>query len=401
MPVVDLVKVAQHIDLPNDAKELLQHPEKQTKLSLSFRTEDGALTRADTFVVYYNTARGPAKGGIRMWPDVSMEETTDLAELMTWKTALMGVPFGGGKTGIRLDPAKFNRQQKAALMREFVHITRSELTTGAYVPAPDMGTSEYEMAVIFGETHVLECVTGKPPGVGGLPGRREATGRGLSTCLLTAAADLLKMQATGLKVAVQGFGNVGGWTAKFLYDAGVKVVAISDLTGAVYKKDGLPVDELLGWVAQGKQLCHFAAADEISKEELLELPVDVLVPAAVGHVFTAELAERVKARMIVEGANGPTTREGDAAFEKRGIPVVPDILANSGGVIASYIEWRQAKSGSLTPKSETFETLDAHIREGLHRVLEGATRMKCTYRTAALVLAVEEVVKAMGDRGWL
>ena len=400
MPAIDLVKVSQHMDLPRDARELLEHPEKQTKLSLSFRTEDGTLTRADTFIVYYNTARGPAKGGIRMWPDVTMEETTELAELMAWKTALMGVPFGGGKAGIRLDPKKFNRQQKAALMREFVHIAHSELVTGAYVPAPDMGTSEYEMAVIFGETHILECVTGKPPRVGGLPGRREATGRGLSTCLLAAAEDILDMGAAGLKVAVQGFGNVGGWTAKFLCDTGVKVLAVSDITGAVHRKDGLPVDDVLAWVAEGQRLCDFAGADEISKEELLELPVDVLVPAAVGHVLTAEAARRVKARMIVEGANGPTTPEGDALFEQRGIPVIPDILANSGGVIASYIEWRQAKSGSLTPKSETFETVDSHIREGLHRVMEGTRRFNCTHRTAALVLAVEEVVKAMRDRGW-
>lgn len=400
MAAVDLAKIAEYTDISHDARELLEHPEKQTKLSLSFRTEDGGLTRADTFVVYYNTARGPAKGGIRMWPDVTMKETTELAELMAWKTALMGVPFGGGKAGIRLDPKRFNRQQKAELIREFVHITRSELESGAYIPAPDMGTSEFEMAVIFGEMHILECVTGKPPRVGGLPGRREATGRSLSTCLMSAAEDLLGIQPSRLTAAVQGFGNVGGWTAKFLCEAGCKVVAISDLTGAVWRKNGLPVDDLLAWVAQGKRLNDFPDADRISREELLEQAVDVLVPAAVGHVFTADVARRVKARMIVEGANGPTTPEGDAVFERKGIPVIPDILANSGGVIASYIEWRQAKSGSLTPKGETFDTLDSLIRDGLQRVVEGSKRMKCTYRTAALVIAVEEVVKSMRDRGW-
>lgn len=400
MKATDLDKLSEFINVPREAAELLAYPEKQVKLNLNFRLEDGSLTRTDAFIAYYNTARGPAKGGIRIDQGVTLQETTDLAELMAWKTALMGVPFGGGKAGIKLDPRRFNKPQKGIVLREFVHLNKADLLSGHYIPAPDMGSSEHEMAIIFGETHMFESVTGKPPRIGGLPGRREATGRGLATCVLAAAENILEIKSCDFSVALQGFGNVGSWTAKFLRDAGVRIVAVSDIDGGLFRKDGLDIEDLLKWNRDGKKLVDYPDAEQIPRDDVLSLDVDILIPAATGNVFTREVAQDVNARMIVEGANNPTPPAGDDVFKELEIPIVPDILANSGGVIASYVEWRKAKSGSLTPREEVYDILDDLISKGLTRVLQAANQWKTTYRQAALALAIDEVIKAMEDRGW-
>ncbi|MBS3762364.1 MAG: Glu/Leu/Phe/Val dehydrogenase, partial [Planctomycetes bacterium] len=269
-----------------------------------------------------------------------------------------------------------------------------------YIPAPDMGSSEHEMAIIFGETHMFESVTGKPPRIGGLPGRREATGRGLATCVLAAAENILEIKSCDFSVALQGFGNVGSWTAKFLRDAGVRIVAVSDIDGGLFRKDGLDIEDLLKWNRDGKKLVDYPDAEQIPRDDVLSLDVDILIPAATGNVFTREVAQDVNARMIVEGANNPTPPAGDNVFKELEIPIVPDILANSGGVIASYVEWRKAKSGSLTPREEVYDILDDLISKGLTRVLQAANQWKTTYRQAALALAIDEVIKAMEDRGW-
>ncbi len=401
MSTLDFDKLAQYATIPDDAVALLNKPERQTRINLNIRLEHGDLIVGDLFLVIYNTARGPAKGGIRFQPDVNMEETADLAERMVWKTALMNIPFGGGKSGIALDPKNLNRLQKATVFREYCHLLRNELMRGQYIPAPDMGTTQWEMAVIFGETHVYESVTGKPPRVGGLPGRLEATGRGLATCVSSAAREFLGRDKGELRVAIQGFGNVGSWTARFLEEFGVRVVAVSDVAGGVYNEQGLPINDICMRGAEGAHALNGADGDRITNEELLALDVDVLVPAATGHVLTDEVAGKVRAKMIVEGANGPTTPEGDDVLGDRGIIVVPDILANSGGVIASYIEWRKAKSGSLTRREETFEVIDDLIRDGFARVLATAKENKIAPRLAAEVLAVKEVVGSMQDRGWV
>jgi len=330
-----------------------------------------------------------------------MPHVIELAEKMVWKTALVGIPFGGGKSGIALDPTKFSRMQKTAVLKEFVHVLRPELLNGMYIPAPDMGTNSADMAVIFGETHLPECVTGKPPRVGGLPGRLEATGRGLATCVSAAAKEFLKQDLEGLTVAIQGFGNVGSWCGHFLSQRGARVVAVSDISGAVTARGGLDVHKLAEWTARGKPLDDFPDYDKLTNAELLAMNVDILVPAATENVLTGDSASAVSARMVVEGANGPTTAEADAILGDKGIPVIPDILANSGGVIASYIEWRKAKSGSLTSRDETFDTVDELVLSALARVTDFTSRRKVTPRLAARVLAVEEVVHAMADRGWI
>ena len=385
--------------IPPRAIELLERAEKEMTLFLNVRVDDRTVITADAFVVYHNTARGPAKGGIRFAPNLTLSEVRDLAERMTWKTALTGIPFGGGKSGIAVDSKSLTPYAKREIMREFVHLIRNELTTGSYIPAPDLGTGPREMAVIYGEFHIPECVTGKPVAVGGVPGRREATGRGVATAARLAAQRMLRKEISECTVAIQGFGNVGSWTARFLSSMGAKVVAISDSKGGAFDEDGLDVEELSKHKVETGSVVGFA--EEISNDELLSLDVDILIPAAVEEVLREENAGDVRAKLIVEGANGPTTPEGDEILRERGIPVIPDILANSGGVIASYIEWRSAKSGSITSASEVYATIDERINFAFGRMAELSEDKDVSYRDAAMAIAVGEVVRAMEERGWI
>ncbi len=401
MAVLNLEQIKEIVAVPGDARVYFEMPEKQMQVHLAVRGSDGAILHADLFVVYHNTARGPAKGGIRMAPDVSLEETAELAELMTWKTALVKVPFGGGKSGIRVDPASIDRVTTDTILREYVHMLEFELKHGAYIPAPDMGTGPRDMAIIFGETHMPESVTGKPPRVGGLPGRSEATGRGVATTTRLACERILGRELPGVTVAIQGFGNVGSNTATFLHAMGAKVVAVSDIFGGVFAGDGLDVPDMIETVTAGQPLEAGQGAEKITNQELLALEVDVLIPAAAGHVLTAANAKDVRAALIVEGANAPTEPDAAEILFERGVKAVPDVLANAGGVIASYVEWRKAKSGSLTQASETYEVIDQLIEDAFHRVVELAGDKQVSLRTAAWGLAAAEVVQTMTDRGWL
>lgn len=395
MSVVDFGLVSKYADISNMAVELLSKSDQEHYANLNLKW-DGRLIQANAYVVFHCTVRGLAKGGIRMADDVSLDETRRLAELMTYKCALAKLPFGGGKSGICINPKDLCAEERRALISEYVHVFGAFLQTQAYVPAPDIGTGPSDMATIYGCTHVPESVTGKPPRIGGLPGREEATGYGVATVVKTAATGMLGKDLSGITVAVQGFGNVGKWTAKLLSDWGAKVVAVSDETGAVYMDSGLP----MGDMACLKTL-DGVNLPRIDREELLTLPVDVLVPAAIGGVLTGDVAANVKAKVIVEAANDPTTAEGDKVLFDRGISVFPDILANAGGVIASYIEWRQAKSGSLTDKTETYRAIEKQILRAYEPVVELAAKEKISHRLASHVLAVNEVVESMKDRGWV
>lgn len=400
MPTVDFAQVRACTDVPPEAERLLSKSEKEITFNLNLILHPVGLVEADAFVVYHNTARGPAKGGLRIWPTVTLEHTRELAELMTYKNALVGVPFGGGKSGIRLDPSRFPGANKAAIIKEYVHMISGELHSGAYVPAPDLGSTPSDMAVIYGETHIPESVTGKPPRVGGLPGRREATGYGVAHVAALACEELLGKPLSQATVAVQGFGNVGEWACRFLQERGATLVAISDITGGVYSPRGLCPEALATHVARAGGVAGFAG-DAISNEDLLALEVDVLIPAAVEGVIHGGNADRVRARLVVEAANGPIVPEGDAVLRSRGIPVIPDILANSGGVTASYVEWRQAKSGAMTKASETYATVAEQLEEAYSRTRAVAKEHGVTDRVAAQVVAVQELVAAMRDRGWL
>ncbi|MCE5322968.1 Glu/Leu/Phe/Val dehydrogenase [bacterium] len=395
MSVVDFDLVSRYIDISPEAVQLLSKSEMELYSNLSLKW-DGHIIQADSFIVQHSSVRGPAKGGIRMWNDVSIEETRRLAELMTYKCALAKIPFGGGKSGIRIDGNCLSPEARRALLSEYVHVFGPYLHSGAYVPAPDMGTGPADMATIYGCTHILESVTGKPPRIGGLPGRAEATGYGVATTVKLAAADILGKEIKDLTVAVQGFGNVGRWTAIFLHEWGARVVAVSDVSKAIYCEHGVPIDKI-------KTVRDLEELDlpAIPRDDLLYLPVDVLVPAAAGGVITDKVASKVRAKLIVEAANDPTMSTADTVLNDRKIMAVPDILANSGGVIASYIEWRQAKSGSLTDKRETYEVIERQISRSYAEVSEFAVSKKASYRHAAWALAVDEVVQSMRDRGWV
>jgi glutamate dehydrogenase (NAD(P)+) len=398
---MELKRIGQFIDIPSTAVCLLERPEKEITLAINIRVNQEKLVQTTAYVCLYNTARGPAKGGIRFHPEVSLVETRKLAELMVWKTALVGIPFGGGKTGVAVDTHEFTRAEKTVLVKELVHLIRNELSCGDYIPAPDMGTDAHDMATIFGEMHILECVTGKPPRVGGLPGREEATGRGVAT-----AAELLArrehLDPTKTTVAVQGFGNVGSWTAYFMQSLGFKVVGISDITGACYIPQGIDVPKLKkDFSGNGQNLASCIDCNQIKRDELLELPVDILIPAAAGGVITEQNASKIKAKYIVEAANNPTTPGAEAILNDRGTIILPDILANAGGVAASYVEWRKARSGSLTPREETYQVIDSVITDAFKEVASISTDKKVPYRLAAEIKAVQEVVSTMKDRGWL
>jgi len=401
MAVLQRERIEGLIDLPREAHAFFETPEKQMQMHLTVRASNNEVLHAEVYVVYHNTSRGPAKGGIRMAPNVSLAETAELAELMTWKTALVTVPFGGGKSGVCLDPLKIDRVTKDTVLREYVHLVGLELTSGAYIPAPDMATGPRDMAIIFGETHIPESVTGKPPRVGGLPGRREATGRGVATATQLACKRFLGRAPGELTVAIQGFGNVGSHAAAFLHGMGARIVAVSDIDGGVHSGDGLDVPELMRAAAAGEGVRSAGKGEEVSNAELLALEADVLIPAATGHVITGENAGGVKARLLVEGANAPTTPEADGVLAGAGVTVVPDILANAGGVIASYVEWRKAKSGSLTDAAETYEVIDSLITNAFGRVAGLTEEKGATMRDAGWALAAAEVAEAMADRGWL
>ncbi len=401
MPVVDLDRTSAILAMPPQARAILDSKEKQIIMNLRLKISADEVITADTFVVYHCTVRGPAKGGIRMWPDVTLEETGVLSELMTYKCALAGIPFGGGKSGIRLDPHKLSRFIKTAIVKEYVHIIREELDSGAYVPAPDMGTGPVEMAVIFGETHRPETVTGKPVGVGGLPGRKEATGRGVAHVTRLAVERLLQKHINKMTCAVQGFGNVGSHTASFLAQMGAKVVAVCDLTGGVYDPKGLDIEKLREYSNRNGGGVAGFGAQAITNADLLAMPVDVLIPAAAGDAITRENATSVQAKLVIEGANAPTSREADCILRDRHVRVVPDILANAGGVIASYVEWQQGKSGVITPITETYDTIEQRMTNAFDRVLGVHTETHGDLRLAAQVAACEEVLIALRDRDWI
>lgn len=393
--LLDFERIAKYTDVPQEARTLLEHNEYEITSSLSFRSER-TLVQADAFLVINSSIRGPAKGGIRMSNDVTLEETGRLAQLMTCKCALMKIPFGGAKSAIRVHGKRLTPVERQQLFTEYVRVFKPYIESGLYVPAPDLGTNSGDMAVISAETRIPESVTGKPVSIGGLEGREEATGYGVYFAACLAANDFLGKDISTCTVAVQGFGKVGSWTAKFLAKNGAKVIAVSDIDYTCEAKEGLVVEELS---YDGKLTCYHSR--QMQTDELFKTPVDILIPAAKGGVIDAELASKIDAKLVVEAANEPTMRDADEILYKREIPVIPDILANSGGVVASYIEWRQGKSGLITERAETYDIIEKHIRQAYLNVTGLAKNKKISLRLASDVLAVTEIVRAIRDRGFM
>lgn len=388
------------IDVPENAVNILQKPEKQITLNLSIWLDSKTLIFCDAYVVYHNTARGPAKGGVRISSGVTLDETVDLAERMTLKTALTGIPFGGGKSGICIKNKSLSPYDKTSIIKEYVHLIRSDLVSGVYIPAPDMGTGPKEMATIYGELHIPECVTGKPIGIGGLPGRKEATGFGVAETTACSYKTYCKKDLKGVAVAIQGYGNVGSWTAHFLDEKGAKIIGIADVTGGTYNKKGIDLGKLNEHMKNAK-LSEFSGGEKITNDDLLALDAEILIPAAMENVLTEKNAGNVKAKLIIEGANGPTTPGADKVLEKKGITVIPDILANSGGVIGSYIEWKSSKSGSITPVKEVYKIITDILAGTFEKVHNLSTGKNVSNRKAAFALAMQELIVTMKDRSWI
>ncbi|MCK9266773.1 Glu/Leu/Phe/Val dehydrogenase [bacterium] len=402
MALVKLARMKKFINIPRDAEILLNNSRKEIKLALNIKIADENLACLDTFIVYHNTALGPAKGGIRLAPDVSFKEVRTLAEIMTYKNALMRLPFGGGKSGIRLDPYKIETSAKVAIIKEYVRMIREELYSGSYIPAPDLGSSPLDMAVIYGETRKPETVTGKPIVLGGLSGRIQATGRGLSKATKLGVENILKKNIEGTNVAIQGFGNVGRWTAHFLSEMGVKVIAVFDIGGVIYNKKGIDIEALFKYAPLSKDsINNFPFAEAITEDEFFSLKTDVFIPAAVESVITKSTAQLMQAKLIVEGANNPTTEEGEEVLLNKGINILPDFYANSGGVIASYIEWKDSKSGNKTSEKEVFELIDAKIDSVFWQGMKAKKKLESTSREAFFYIALNTLLEAMEARLWI
>mgnify|MGYP006282215035 CR=1 FL=1 len=396
---------AQILELDPGFYEYLSRPARVHITSIPVVMDSGRMRVYEGYRVIHNNVLGPSKGGIRYAPDVSLNEVKALAAWMTWKCAVVDVPFGGAKGGVICDPKKMSPGELERLTRRYTADLKDVFGPDRDIPAPDMNTNEQIMAWIL-DTYSMHSrrtenavVTGKPVELGGSEGRKEATGRGVMTVTL-AAMERLGMNPSESTVAVQGFGNVGSIAAKLLSEQGATIVAVSDVTGGYYNAEGLNIRELLDYVGSNDgTLEDFPNAEPISNDELLTLDVDVLVPAAKEDQITRDNAPDVQAKIIAEGANGPTTPSADTILQEKGVLVIPDILANAGGVTVSYFEWVQDRQGYFWTLDRVNRRLDRTMREAFDRVYATSQKHEVSLRIGAYVMAVRKVADALRMRG--
>ena len=402
--LAQLSAAADRLRLDDGMRAILAACKRELSVHFPVQMDDGSTRVFSGYRVQHNLARGPAKGGIRYHPAVSLDEVRALAMWMTWKSAVVNIPYGGAKGGVIVDPKALSPTELEKLTRRYATEISIIIGPNKDIPAPDMGTDGRIMAWIMDTISMHRgyteagVVTGKPVSVGGTLGRQEATGRGI-LYVVQEAARQHDVALEGATVAVQGFGNVGAVAASLLAKAGARVLAVSDSSGGLHNARGLAIDTLTGLKAKGAPLAQAPGGDHISNEELLTLPVDFLVPAAMEGQITAANAGDVRARFVVEGANGPTTPEADAALAAKGTVVVPDILANAGGVIVSYFEWVQDLQFYFWEENEVNERLHRVIARAYRDVAHTAQQEKVTLREAAMLLAVSRVVEATRVRG--
>ena len=397
-------RAAQLLDLEPGLYKVLRHPEKQIIVSVPVMMDNGELEVFTGYRVLYNTVRGPAKGGIRFDLQVNLEEVKALAAWMTWKCAVVNLPFGGAKGGVICDPNSMSLGELERLTRRYTAGIIHTLGPDSDVPAPDVNTNERVMAWLM-DTYsmhhrhtVTAVVTGKPVEMGGSLGRREATGRGCMIVTLEALRHL-GMKVGGTTVAVQGFGNVGSVAAQLLAREGCKIKAISDRTGAYYNRNGIDVDAAIAYVVKNRTLEGFTDGDAITNEELLTCDVDVLLPAALENVITSKNASKIQAKIVCEGANGPTTAGADSILDEKEIFVIPDILANAGGVTVSYFEWVQDRGGYFWSEDTVNERLTDIMKRSFGEVLRLSIQHKVNMRTAAYMTSISRVATVHRLRG--
>lgn len=399
------LKAAQFMALDDNIRQRLLFPQRTLVVSFPFRRDDySEVETVFGYRVQHVLSMGPTKGGIRYHQDVNLGEVSALAMWMTWKCALMHLPFGGAKGGVRIDPTQLSSRELQRLTRRYASEIISMIGPDKDIPAPDMGTNERVMAWIM-DTYsqqvgytVPAVVTGKPLVLGGARGRNEATGRGV-VYLIGSAAEHLQLNLRECTAVVQGFGNVGSNAARFLEELGVRVIGVSDVTGGLYDPRGLSMALLLEHVRKNRVLKDYPHAEKVSNQQLLELPCDILVPAALQNQITAENAERIQCKILAEGANGPTTLEADDILHQRGIFVLPDILANAGGVTVSYFEWVQDTQNYMWTLEEVNARLHQILSDAFHRTLTRAEQHNVDLRTAAMIEGIERVSEAKLARG--
>jgi glutamate dehydrogenase/leucine dehydrogenase len=404
----NLKQAADRLDIEKHLFEKLSEPKEVIKITANSALPSGGIIHFRAFVVRHNDSLGPAKGGIRMNPSVTVEDIIGLAMEMTWKTSLIGVPFGGGKSGICADPAALSVADKEAVIRAFTRSARRHIGPEIYIPAPDMGTNETDMG------HVRDCiaysegasitdgcfVTGKPTILGGIVGRREATGKGV-VYTMQAAYEKLGVDMKKARTVVQGFGNVGAAVAAEIAHSGTKVVAVSDISGGLYNEAGIDIAELLEYAGRNGRIKGFEGANPVSNNAVLECECDILIPAATQSQLTVKNADKIKAKIIAEGANSPTTPEADEIFRLRGIFVIPDILCNAGGVFVSYLEYTQETQREQMTLEQVEGRLRDRMTEKFAEVQKYARNNSLTLRQAAMDISVRRVVEAIKARGFL
>ena len=396
---------AKIMNLDEDTYNILKTPHRQYLASLPIKMDNGKIEVFEGYRIVHNTSRGPSKGGIRYSMEVNLDEVKALAAWMTWKCAIADIPYGGAKGGITVNPAKLSEGELERLTRAYTAAMVDVFGVDKDIPAPDVATGPREMAWIVDEYSKLKgaftpgVVTGKPLHLGGSEGRVEATGRGVTVAAMEAMKKI-KMDPKKAIGAVQGFGNVGSITAKHMDEHGVRIVAISDHTGAFYTAKGINIEKAIAYRnGNNGVLRGFAEGKEITNEELLTLDVDVLAPCALENQITGANADQIKAQLIVEGANGPITAGADEILTKKGIIVVPDILANGGGVTVSYFEWTQNRFGYYYPEDEINKRADRYMINAFKNIWAVADKHKVSLRIAAYIFAIEKVSKSLKSRG--
>ena len=397
-------EAARILNLEPGIWKILTHPKRQIIVSCPVQMDNGEIEVFTGYRVQYNITLGPAKGGIRYHPGVSLDEVTALAAWMTWKCAVAHIPFGGGKGGVICDPTRMSRRELEALTRRYVAEIIDAIGPEKDVPAPDVNTNEQVMAWVMDtySMHVghttTSVVTGKPLEMGGSLGRHEATGRGVMI-VTRESVKHVGIDIDGATIAVQGFGNVGSISAELLADIGAKIVAVTDSKGGVYNAKGLDIAKLIDHVKQHTAVASFSGGAPLVNEELFKLDVDVLIPAALENQITMENAAGIRAKVVIEGANGPTTPDAHQHLHDRGVLVVPDILANSAGVTASYFEWVQDRYGYFWTEKEVNERLESKMCEAFNAVVQTSVKYKVDMRTSAYIVAIGRVATVTRMRG--
>ncbi len=396
---------ARKLNLEEGLYQFLRFPRREITVFVPVFMDSGHLQVFTGYRVQHNIARGPCKGGIRFAPDVTLDEVRALAAWMTWKCAVVNVPFGGAKGGVICDPTRMSAGELERLTRRYTAELFEFLGPEKDVPAPDVNTNEQIMAWVM-DTYSMHAhqtvtgvITGKPVELGGSAGRREATGRGLMLVIKEACARL-NLAPADASVVIQGFGNVGSTAALLLHGQGFKIVAASDVRGGIYDRRGLDIQQAVDYYRRNKTLAGFSRGDRVTNQELLELPCDILVPAATENQITSANAERIKARIIAEGANGPTTARADLILADKGVSIIPDILANAGGVTVSYFEWVQDRQGYFWKESLVNERLEEHMVGGFNEVVRFSDAHGVNMRIAAYMLAIDRVARTTRTRGF-